>query len=453
MESKNLPLEPATFEKAGFNVKVRAYGTPQYRQMFTLYNGKEPFIEVRRLPYSLKEQGGIFERESTHLRLCNFECYKPDPIKELREFLFQFGYTLISISRVDLCLDFQKFDDGTDPGTFLSEYAEGKFFKNHLSKIAPRGIEVVGSDFLGHGSDSPYMRSYNSWKWGAPSSAISVKLYNKTIEMYEVKDKPYIRQQWLEAGLISDKDITIQSEIRDTRYYVASLNKNIKKASQQKRVELKAKLKEYQAKLRNLKAQEKQIWRLEISLSSDIKGFISGDPNDIDTRGNRRIYPLLLSTLDTRSKCLYLYHTLANRYFEFRKLAYTRNGTRQRKDRCPIYRPITYSNEMQDYKPTRIVNMPQPSRMDRIIINKLRRIVDDNNENPHLDANQVAAILAVIEYFRQIYKFDELDKVYNAAIMYLESNPLEDCAEKEKMLSDIILKINQVEALNQKYNV
>lgn len=453
LESPSLPLEPAVFEKAGFEVKVRAYGTPQYRQMFTLYRKNEPFIEVRRLPYSLKEQGGIFEKESTHLRLCNYECYMPDPIQDLRDFLFQFGYTLISISRIDLCQDFQKFDDGKDPGVFLSEYAEGKYFKNHLSKIAPRGVEVVGSDFIGHGCESPYMRAFNSWKWGAPTSAISVKLYNKTAEMYDVKDKPYIRQAWLETELIDENDLTIQSEIRDTRYFITSLNRNLNKYGQQKRVELKAKLTEYQAKLKDLKAREKQIWRLEFSLKSDVKGFISGDPNDIDSRGNRRIYPLLLSTIENRSKCLYLFHTLANRYFEFRELAFTRNGTRQRKDRCPLYRPIVYSKDMQDYKPTRITNMPQPSRMDRIIINKLRRILDDNNENPHLDANQASAILSVIEYFRQIYRFDELDKVSNQAIMYIESDPLRDSAEKEHILSEIMQMINRLETLNLKYNV
>lgn len=61
-------LEPADmpaqyFQNLGWQVNVREYGTPLYREMFTLLteHGK-PFLEIRRNPYSLKENGGIFEK-------------------------------------------------------------------------------------------------------------------------------------------------------------------------------------------------------------------------------------------------------------------------------------------------------------------------------------------------------------------------------------------------------
>lgn len=65
-------LDPNYFQNLGWNVCVREYGTPLYKQMFTLLNehGK-PFLEIRRDPYSLKENGGIFEKGSCHIRLAN----------------------------------------------------------------------------------------------------------------------------------------------------------------------------------------------------------------------------------------------------------------------------------------------------------------------------------------------------------------------------------------------
>lgn len=445
-------LDAEYFSAQGYKVVTRAYGTPQYREMFTIYKGDFPFIEVRRSPYSLKSQGGIFENGAAHLRLTNYACYLENPIKELRNFLFSFSYSLQSISRVDLCLDFLKFDDGKDPGLFLVEYAKGDYFKNHLSKISPRGVEIIGSDFHGAGVDSPYQRSYNSWSWGSKKSAISVKLYNKTQELYEVKDKPYIRSQWLNCGLITNDDLVIMQQIRDNRYYIGMLKRQIKKSRSENCASLKKLLQEKSQILLQLKDKEKQIWRLEFSLKSDIKGFISGDERDIDRYGNRKIYPLMLSTIESRSKCLFLFYALSNRYFEFKQLEYTRTGSRQRKDRCPSYYPIAY-NKNSDYKPARITYQAVPSRIDKIIINKLRRIVEDNNINGGKDEKFVQAVIMVLQYFKELYRFDELDKVVNTNIIKSDDKLLEDTAVKEEYISKVLLLINRIEALNNKNSV
>lgn len=442
------------FKRCGLKVNVREYGTPQYREMFSVCDQQgQPFIEIRRNPYSLKSQGGIFEEGACHLRLVNIACYRKDPIGDLRNFIIQHGYRFQNISRVDICLDFLAFDDGTNPSDFLSQYAKGEFFKQHLSKIAPHGVEVVGSDFEGHGIDGPYCREYSSWKWGAPSSAISVKLYNKSKELAEVREKSYIREQWLAAGLISHEDFLLMADIRDERYYIGQLNRHIKKARGIKKDELRSRLREHEDKLRNLHCKEKIIWRLEFSISSDIKGFVSGDPGDVDNYGKQKVYPLMLTTLDTRPKCLFMFLVLARRYFLFKKATYTRNGTRQRKDRCPDYWPIDWHENNHAFKPARVICQPQPSRMDKIIINKLRRIIDDNNENPHLSSLQVRAIIDTLMYFRDLYHFDELNKVVDLALMYMPSTIKEDTAAKEIEVNKMQEALNQIDMLNDRYNV
>lgn len=447
-------LDANFYKDCGLNVKSREYGTPQYREMFTiLTKNNDPWIEIRRSPYSLKSQGGIFDEHACHIRLSNRTCYEPSPVDELRKFMLEFGYHLQSISRVDICLDLLKFDNGDDPGMFLAKYAKGEYFKEHLSKIAPHGVEVVGSDFEGHGSDGPYIREFTSWKWGAPTSAISVKLYNKTKELEEVGEKSYIRESWLNAGLITHEDFLIMADIRDSRYYIGQLSRNIKKAKGEQLLKLKERLHEERNRLRILKAKSKQIWRIEFSISSDIKGFISSDPMDVDRKGQRRIYPLELSTIENRGKCEILFQTLAERYFHFKKVTYTRNGTRQRKDRCPDIWPCHYDPKIPMYIPKRIVSTPQPSRMDKIIINKLRRIIDNNNEFNQLQPRMVASIIDTLMYFRDLYHFDELNKVVDKAIMYIPRSIKEDNRQKQELTDQLIKIITKIEELNNIHNV
>lgn len=79
---------PDYFRAKGYNVEVRAFGTPQYKEMFSICDDrKRPILEIRRNPYSLKSCGGIFDEDDCHIRLANRTCYAPCPIGYLREFL------------------------------------------------------------------------------------------------------------------------------------------------------------------------------------------------------------------------------------------------------------------------------------------------------------------------------------------------------------------------------
>ena len=62
-------IEPADlcanyFKNLGWDARQREYGTPQYREMITLYNkhGKT-FLEIRKNQYSLKKNRRISEEQ------------------------------------------------------------------------------------------------------------------------------------------------------------------------------------------------------------------------------------------------------------------------------------------------------------------------------------------------------------------------------------------------------
>lgn len=178
------------------NVSIRPYGTPMYREMFSICYAGKAMVEVRRNPLSKESEGGLFPDNACHIRLANRVCYYPDPVGFLYQFMRRHHLEYISTKRVDICLDFNRFDTGQDPARFLRSYFANKYAK--INQCA----------FQNHGKDTWQSKEHNSAKWGSTSTGLTTKLYNKTMELNrQGHDKPYIRAAWKECGLSLDEDV------------------------------------------------------------------------------------------------------------------------------------------------------------------------------------------------------------------------------------------------------
>lgn len=193
---EGFPHDADYFRSHGYDVQERDYGTRQYNQMFTILDKDLlGFVEIRRCPVASAHDSrsrGIFSPYSCHVRLVNRYCYHKQAVFLFTDFLQKHGYKIQRIYRLDLALDFEKFDDGTDPKQFLRRYMEGKFTKINQCNLSA------------HGHDRWEQRDWNSLSWGSPKSMVSTKFYNKTQELREAKDKPYIRYAWFESHLVDD---------------------------------------------------------------------------------------------------------------------------------------------------------------------------------------------------------------------------------------------------------
>lgn len=343
----------------GYKVVSRDYGTPQYKEMFTIYgqDGRE-FLEIRRVPHSVKSEGGIFPDNACHIRLSNRSCYAPDIITTLRKFLLAFKYTFVGITRVDVCADFQLFDDGTDPAVFVRRYMTGQLHKLGLSRVHAYGYDyeptaLVVQDGEGklvkspkimyrghvvsvHGTDGLFEHRFNSIKWGAPSSRVSVKLYDKTQEMREIKPKFHILDAWKAAGI-----------------------------------------------------EPKNVWRLEFSVSSDAKNWLNNETGEV--------VELNLHTIDTPENLNRFYNVLCARYFRFTRQIATRSGSPMRKDRCPVINPID-TNQTDVYKPVSLPKEYEPTKMDKILFKRVEKIVNDKQRATIAERNAARDLLP---YFRR----------------------------------------------------
>ena len=116
-----------------------------------------PFVEVRRNPFS-QGYGGIHAAEETHLRLVNAACYYDDAVQRLQNFMDAYGYTFGRITRVDICMDFEKFDYGDEPAKFLERYLKKRYSKNQSRQHHrpwSRQMERSSVELLFHGA--PYL--------------------------------------------------------------------------------------------------------------------------------------------------------------------------------------------------------------------------------------------------------------------------------------------------------
>lgn len=297
MEPPGDPHDANYYRRVGLTVAERDYGTRVYKEMFTVYDLRNnPFVEVRRAPYSTG-YAGIHAAEECHLRLVNAACYYDDAAQRLQDFMDTYHYTFNRISRVDICLDFELFDEGDEPAKFLARY-----LRQVYSKINQGNITA-------HGADRWNGQVWNSVSWGSPTSAIGTKFYNKTMELYDQASgtfrKPHIRYAWLKCHLIDDFHKCLKRQA-DGWY-------------------------------------QPQIWRIEFSIRSSVKNWFT-----IELNGEDKHYQSIRNNLamyDTRAKLLTLFASLQQHYFHFK---HYEKG--QRKDRCRDKVLFRWDGQQRTYK-------------------------------------------------------------------------------------------------------
>ena len=306
------------YRSQGYVVHEREYGTRVYSEMFTVEDGHgNNFIEVRRNPQSGDSSFSGLSELSCHLRLTNRACYSNTAVRDMAEFLIRHGYIFQRIFRLDVCYDFLKFDSGDNPERFLRRYIEKKF-----SKVNQCKVRVIGDD-------SWASFDWESVSWGAPSSMVSTKMYNKTKELKATgMKKPWIVQAWFESGLVPDP--------------------------------------------LNLP----DVWRIEFSLRSSARNWIVIEDAD-SKRHKKRAVPHTLDMFDSRDKLWMRFEELAHHYFQFRHVEYldkvNSNGERElkRKDTCREKTLFYYNTDRTFYQIDGVARECVPDRDDRILRNRL----------------------------------------------------------------------------------
>lgn len=167
------------------------HGSAQFSEVYKVYDREksEQYCIVQRCPYS-----PIIPKRAVMVQVCNRFLYYNNWNNELNNFLLASNIKPISISRIDIACDFTEFAYGVSPQSFIKKAASGQYRYAGRSKI-------TYTTKAGSASDFEYMRI------GDRESEISSYLYNKTQELKDVQDKPYIREMWERSGLDTSKNV------------------------------------------------------------------------------------------------------------------------------------------------------------------------------------------------------------------------------------------------------
>ncbi len=318
------PRDAEYFASRGWTVVPRDYGTRVFNEMFVLYEPStyEPLIEIRRAPkISASDKKQVIDPHACHIRLCNRTCYFPNAALIMNQFIEQYEYVFMRIKRIDICLDFELFDSGDNPERFLSRVLAKKYSKINVCDICVHGVDEWDG------------QKWNSASWGSKKSDISTKLYCKSLELAQVKDKPYIRQAWARSGLVDDfikLTKTKQTKAGPITY-------------------------------------KPIIWRLEFSISSSVKKWFC-IVDQLTSKPQKRSVHNTLDCYFSKQQLLDVFASLVEHYFHFKKHTRDKNGNVKRKDRCEDKILFDFTKEQQFfYKIERVASAGDEKQVDNVL--------------------------------------------------------------------------------------
>lgn len=173
-----------------YTLKLQEFPTRHFRSLYYIVKEKEKVAELQIDPFSsiLPPDGAILKIENRFL-------YSSDLFDLIERLLNNFHLKFKSISRLDLCADFNTFYNNYNPRTLIEDFAS--------EKIRKKGRAKGTLDFR----QTTEKLLYNGIKFGDRQSDNIVYLYNKSLELKEVRDKIYIRDMWAANGLDVTKPV------------------------------------------------------------------------------------------------------------------------------------------------------------------------------------------------------------------------------------------------------
>ncbi len=371
--NNRFPCNAEYFERQGYQVSVREYGTRVYNEMFTILDESgNPLIEIRRNPQSGESDFHGLSEFSTHIRLVNWACYLDKAVSILRDFLARHDYIFRRIYRLDLAYDFEYFDTGDKPARVARRIMEKTYLKMNQTKLY-----AIGDD-----NWSTY--EWETLSWGSPSSMVSTKMYNKSKELAaQGNKKPYILSQWMMCGLIDNPVTQVKHKAGGQDY-------------------------------------KPDIWRIEFSLKSKADSWLILE-NNKGKRMKKQAVRHSLLLFDSKDKLWQRFQDLAFHYFRFKVKEYKKpsRGVVQhaldafevkqefelkRKDRLPD-KVLFHWDKNREF--LHVQQLPKPSKPDNPAAILRRRLIHFAAEHPDPKVRQACDTIINTIDVREVYRYTD----------------------------------------------
>lgn len=230
-----------------FKIVPKEHGSQVFKNVASIVT-TDTAEEVAQLQYN--PRSSALKPNLVIIKLANRCLYEYDYISLIRTINAGLNLEYNSLSRLDICADFYTFEHCT-PQELIRQFLHRKLRRYGKSKYVLHGNQ-----------DRP--QEYEYLRFGSPTSDVVCYLYNKSLEMREVKHKPYIVRQWSQLSY-KYEDICPAPD----------------------------------------------VWRLEFRLNGDNIKTLCDE--------NGELQYLTLDALNSKTTLLYLYSALVNKFWRWAK--------------------------------------------------------------------------------------------------------------------------------------
>lgn len=222
------------------------------------------------------------DRLLSELKLHNRVLYTATPVRFMNDIIDSLGLVYKGLARLDLALDCNSLVDGGSVEQLIHDFVVLR--AGDIGHVVRRG----SARYHLHGNNHRKASiRFESIKFGSPQADVVPYIYNKSIELLEVKDKPWIREAWKSAGLVHIVDM-----------------EGLQRLSK----------KELEYKISDSGVSEfirSGVWRFELS--------IKGHGRDLLNMESGEIFKIGLDSIGTAEKIESLFKMYAEKYFDFRR--------------------------------------------------------------------------------------------------------------------------------------
>lgn len=364
-----------------FKVKEQPMETAQFKRLFYIYEKGIHVATVQQVPRT-----SVINARTTLVKLENRVLYSQIYIRMIYAIQQAFCLQYKGITRLDICYDCNKLHGGRNVERFIKDYITVN--SGEVGHIVRKG----SARFQLHGTRKQTAASkYNSISWGSPKSKIRCYCYDKTLELAEVKDKPWIRKMWHDNGLLYDIDFDSLGKLppkeREKEYDNIGFSDYVKE----------------------------RVWRFEISIGSQGQDIL-----DMSTGELFRLSPKYMEHYSNICKLFYIY---AEKVFNFRINTGQKNIRHY--PRLQIFEDIPVLTEKQ----VQISHDLDTGRMEKVCYNKLKRLSEEYGD---MAEQQREAIYGAMDFLatlagkkRSIIKMNRTSRYLNELKSYRFLNDID----------------------------
>lgn len=190
-----------TPDVAGYNCQLMNVKSRTFSEVWNISKDGRTIATLQRIPWSPK-----INKNCGTLKIENYILYHQNRCEIIDQITHDLKLYVIGTTRIDIAGDFRRIA-GRLPELLIRDILEERVYKVGHAKVTTIGHQNhENQQFTSYGT-AGRTNTFSYLRYGSRSSRISTYLYNKTKELNEEHDKPYIRDMWRENGWLGDQNV------------------------------------------------------------------------------------------------------------------------------------------------------------------------------------------------------------------------------------------------------